>query len=242
MPDEKDKPPYLAYPTYKGFITGLGDSPTMPAVIDKTVMSKLPFGVQSQMIPALRFFGQIEGKSNKPTAALEAAVQAVRNADAWREHIKTDLYPKYGALTSAIDITNTTNDELTKAIEAVYDMGGSTRDKAFRFFVAMAIDSQTALSPFIKPPKASGRAPGERRRMKVSSNAAVERPIETAEPPAREHQAPDGMIEYLVHFKAKPSARIIIPKNLTVNEMKLVESQIQTIRLYAEMEGGDELK
>jgi hypothetical protein len=232
-----NSPPYLSFATFTSFLKHLKGAPPIPNVIDQSVMSKMARSVQSQMLPALRFFNLTEGK-NASTSELELAVNAVDTAD-WKRFVKANLYPCYAAITGSIDLEKTTQTALLTAFGEHYGFTGETKEKAVRFFVSLLEDAEIQVSQFIKTRNAPASGPRASRKRKANGDRTGD--SITAEG-ATDHHAAPGMISYPIHVPGKPTGRLVIPDNLTSDEVRLVELQIGMLKAYADLREGKTMK
>lgn len=155
MENESDKvtvPPYISYKTFTNFTDGL--KPTMPKRLDKSLMSGMSGGAQSQLWAAIKATNLIL-PDGKPTDKLVKFVNA-QGADrkvALRE-ILHDTYPYF--FDGTLDLATAT----VKQVEEEFQKRGATGEtvrKCFVFFVLAAKDAEIKLSPFITSSKT--RAP-----------------------------------------------------------------------------------
>jgi hypothetical protein len=154
---------YVSWKTFLNSIETLSRA-EIPNVIDKTVFTGMAYSVQSQLFAGMRFLGLIDEK-NKPTKDLEDL--AVPDENARKKKLKEILHSKYADL-FALNLRKTTPDELMKKISESYGVGGGTRERAVRFFVAAAVYVGTELSSLLDTAKKSngggaGRVRSKRR-------------------------------------------------------------------------------
>jgi len=128
-------PPYLPFATLQSAINNLRTH-GLPDPIDKTTWDSRSGGEQIQIFAALRFFGLI-GEGNHPTPALRTLVDAKPNTAEEKATLRDLLQAAYAALLQKIDLGTATPGQLDEAI-GDYQLKGSARDRAVRFFLKAA--------------------------------------------------------------------------------------------------------
>src|SRR3989442_1209300 len=127
--EEKATAAYVAWGTVRNSLDGF--SQAVPNRIDRTVFPGLSGGTQSQLLAALKFLGLITSEG-KPTPALHGV--AVPDEAARKKKLEAIIRDKYADLFS-LDLMKTTPALLEEKMRESYNVSGSTRDKAVRFFL-----------------------------------------------------------------------------------------------------------
>lgn len=155
MSAESDQktPPYASYRSFVNYLDHLRENQPLPSRIDKGVMSHLNYGTQQALIQALRVLGLV-GKDDAPTPRLEKLVAA---AEKERGPILAEmLQASYPYLWDGkIDLSRASPAEFDERLKEATGVGGSTVDKAAAFFIAVAKDAGTKLSPHLLKRKAT---------------------------------------------------------------------------------------
>src|ERR1051326_5692776 len=171
MNDEiKNKPPYLAYTTFKNFIASLNKNGIIPSRIDKTLMPGQSGATQSYLMGALRFFGLID-MLGAPEADLQTLAKGDENE---RKKVWKEIYERaYSPIIGDLDLARATLGMLNeKFAEQGYQ--GDTLRKSLSFFAAAAEDAGVVLAPQLKP-KSRGGSSGPRRPRKKGNGKSGER-------------------------------------------------------------------
>jgi hypothetical protein len=108
----------------------------LPDPIDKTTWDSRSGGEQIQIVAAFRFFG-LMGDGNHPTQTLRDLVDAQPNTVEEKEIFHGIIQSSYSALFQRIDLASATPGQLDEAIGS-YQLKGSARDRAVRFFLKAA--------------------------------------------------------------------------------------------------------
>jgi Family of unknown function (DUF5343) len=134
-PAAENTPPYLPFATLQSAISNLRTH-GLPDPIDKTTWDSRSGGEQIQIVAALRFFGLL-GDGNHPTQTLRALVDAQPNTAEEKTIIRGLVQASYSALFRKIDLSLATPGQVDEAI-GDYQLKGSARDRAVRFFLKAA--------------------------------------------------------------------------------------------------------
>ena len=165
------KAPYGPFQTFRNFLEQLSSASVVPRRIDKSVTSNMSGGGRSQLLVALRFFELVAGADDAVTDRLRELVQQSEEGRVlWAD---SELRARYaGAL--ELSASGGTNAQLREWFEETYGHGGTTAEKAIRFFMQMANYANLELSPLFSLPRAGPARP---------RNRATQRPEEEPAPP-----------------------------------------------------------
>jgi hypothetical protein len=172
---------YVGWTTFKNALDQLSQG--LPHFINKDVFEKQSWGVQAQLMSALKFLGLI-GVGGVPTPSLIAL--AVPDEEERKKELEKIIRERYADL-FALDLSRVTPSQLLQQINAVYGNGGDTRDKAMRFFLGALGYLGIPVSRFVKVPKTgggNGGTPRKRRKGNKAKQEKVDEPLTTT-PPAR---------------------------------------------------------
>jgi hypothetical protein len=139
----------------EGFVQGVHTR------IDRTAFPGLSGGTQSQLLTGLKFLGLITD-DGKPTQALHAL--AVPDEAARKKRLEEILRVKYADL-FALDLLKTTPALLEEKMGESYNVTGSTRDRALRFFLSAIDYLDIPVSPLLKKVAGNGSSVARRRRV-----------------------------------------------------------------------------
>lgn len=168
MNEEPDnKPPYVAYTTFKNFLTSLRKNGVVPSRIDKSLMPGHSGSTQSYLINALRFFGLID-KGGTPTGDLQLilAAEPDEKKKIWHRLFNAAYAPILGDL----DLSRATLGMLNEKFSQ-QGLTGDTIRKCESLMAAIAEDAGIPLAPQLKP---NTRPSGSRRPRKQKQNGKAE--------------------------------------------------------------------
>lgn len=137
-------PPYVAYKTFKNFVRGLTQG--VPSRIDKSVMSSLAGGTQSQILHALKYLNLITatGTPNEALYKLAGTDEAI-----FKKTLYDTLIAQYPFLSmNTINLATATMHQLEETFGRFAT--GDTVRKCLTFFIPAAKDAGITLSPYIK--------------------------------------------------------------------------------------------
>jgi len=140
------KPPYVSYATFKNTLEGWRQS-VLPSRVDRSTISWLAGGVQTQLISALKFLGLVN-EQGVPTADFKALVEG---DDASRkETLKKVIETNYDfVLTGGLDLQRATEAQLGEKFKEK-DVAGDTVRKCQSFFIMLCEDAGIAFGPHIR--------------------------------------------------------------------------------------------
>lgn len=137
-------PPYVPFRTLQNAIEKMEKEGDVPAQIDKSYLTNVPWGTQNELMQALRSLGLIDS-NDKPTDKLK---QLVHEPDRRKENFAAILQERYGKQLALSK--NATQQQLVDSFE----VSGSTLTKAVRFFLHAAKYAEIEVSPHFNTPKA----------------------------------------------------------------------------------------
>jgi hypothetical protein len=148
---------YGAWGTMRNAIEGLAQG--VHERIDRTAFPGMAGGAQTALLGGLRFLGLIavDGTPTPTLHALAVPDEAIR-----KKQLQAIIRERYADL-FALNLTKTTPALLEERMGGAYNVTGSTRDKAVRFFLSALEYLEIPVSPLFKP-KGNGHAAPRRRR------------------------------------------------------------------------------
>ncbi|MXY24905.1 MAG: hypothetical protein F4Y45_10335 [Acidobacteria bacterium] len=123
---------YVPWRTFENAIKQLADE--MPSRVDRTVFPSMSGGLQNQLLAGFRFLRLIDDH-DEPTEQLKKL--AVSDESKRRQVLKDILEERYSEL-FALDLKRATPAQLGEEMAKSYDVTGSTKERAERFFLAAA--------------------------------------------------------------------------------------------------------
>lgn len=167
----EDKNIAAVYASWTTFLNSLDQLKNgVPGQIDRTVFPGMAGGIQSQLFSGFKFLG-LTGEFGKPTEMMRRlAVADEETRKALMAEILRDRYAKVFAL----DLKQATLAQVLQVLGESYGVGGDTRDRALRFFLAAAEFAGIELSSFIKGAKRTtgprkGKANGQGKQPRTGS-------------------------------------------------------------------------
>lgn len=141
-------PPIIPLSTLQNFLDPFEED-TIPTQIDKSIMTKLPWGSQTSLISALKYLDFISD-DNVPGPLLTEYVTTDKDSRGplWNRILKS----KYAFLLDAVDIGRTTTEIVVAKFKAQGLNGDSIR-KAMTFFLHAAKIAGIQVSPHVKAPR-----------------------------------------------------------------------------------------
>jgi hypothetical protein len=153
---------YVAWGTMKNAIEGLAQG--VHHRIDRTAFPGLSGGAQTALLAGLKFLGLITA-DGAPTPALHAL--AVPDEAARKKQLEAILRERYADL-FALNLTKITPAMLEEKMGESYNVSGSTRDRAVRFFLSAMQYLEVPVSPLLKRATGNGSSPTPRKRRSIS--------------------------------------------------------------------------
>jgi Family of unknown function (DUF5343) len=146
-------PPYASFKTFLGLLERMEDG-RVPNKVDRSFLSNMSGAYQSQLLHVLRFFSLID-EEGSPTEELRDLVDRKEERSRLLEAKLRLLYAKPVELGEV----NGTQAELERAFRENSGIGGSTLQKAIRFYLDAAEFASIPLSPHFRktmPQRAAG--------------------------------------------------------------------------------------
>ena len=144
------KPPYAPWGTYLNFIKELSED-SLPARVDKSLMTTMSGGVQSIMVLALRSTKMIDEHGVPTDHFRKFAASGEDGQKAVIQHVLQDAYPFF--FSGELDLETATPGQFDTALRDRGGVQGSTLDKAANFFLSAAEFSNLPLGARIKARK-----------------------------------------------------------------------------------------
>lgn len=149
-------PPYISFRTLLNAIQRMQDE-GMPARLDRSYLSNLPWSSQNQFLAAVRSLGLIDD-AGKPSQTL---IELVEQPERRQEIFERILRERYAGPVS-LD-ANATQDQLEEQFRS-FGLTGSTARKAIAFYLHAARFAEVPLSPHFRSPRTTDRPASSRRR------------------------------------------------------------------------------
>jgi hypothetical protein len=162
-------PPYVSYRTFRAFLFGLGQG--VPHRIDKSIMTSLSGGVQSQLIQALKFF-ELIGPDGAPNQSLHVLVGALHAEEQYPAVLKNLLLRFYPFLFAPSDqnLEKMTAGQLQERFARV--ASGDTVQKCIAFFIPAAKEAGVRLGHYVVArKKRTGGRPSKRQQRNGGTDA-----------------------------------------------------------------------
>ena len=224
---ERTLPPYVAYATFKNFVDSLKTS-GLPSRIDKSVMTNLAGGTQSQLIVALRWMGLIGGKNDNPLADFPPLVDAAMT-DKWSESLAQLIKTAYADILAEVDLTTATPSQVFEAIKKT-GVDGATATKAVRFFLHAIKDAKIEHSPRLLQRKPRGP-----RRNGTTRQRPERTTVDTLRTPAvsQTGESNEPMIEFPIYFRGKTTGLLIVPESISPEDCVMLGLAVKMVEAYA---------
>jgi hypothetical protein len=156
-------PPYVPFSTFRGLLQRMKEEGRPPDVIDRSYLSGMSGGYQSQVMAALKAYWFVED-DGRPTKDLE---QLLKNPeDEWPSVLHSHTAWLYARAYELAD-RHGTQGQLEKLFREDYDFSGSTLRKAIKFFLDVSKFADLPLSPHWKTPSRASIPPVTKRPRKA---------------------------------------------------------------------------
>lgn len=237
MNDKMLKPPYTSYRSFQNLISELREyvrtHQMVPAVIDRSLLSKRSGSEQSALIAALKWFELITDNGT-PTQLLHDYVETDESKSA--PILKAMVEKSYSLITDGkFDLRRATTNQMAEQFRQ-YDISGSTLYKCIGFFLAAAKEAGIPVSPLVKAPVASSSSGAKRKPKPVAAPTPIS-PVVALDPhPA--HKTPraprEDMVAIPIPIYGGSDGVIYLPGNMTekqwTNVIKMTEFILQNYR------------
>jgi Family of unknown function (DUF5343) len=157
-------PPYMAFGTFRNFLTGLNPE-RIPARIDRSLMIGMAGGTQTYLLQTLRLFQLIDGEGR----ASRQLVSLARDEDSFQREMG-DIVHRFYADQLDLSAQQGTAAQLAESFSPS-GYQGSTLRKAITFFLHACAAADIELSPHFRSPQ-PGRATNGSPRRKARLKAA----------------------------------------------------------------------
>jgi hypothetical protein len=226
-------PAYVAYPTFENFLGRLKEH-AVPSHIDKSMMPSLSGAVQSHLLSALRFLGLVEGKNDQVTPELQELVEQY-GTESFKPALKEVLAAAYGDIIGDLNIAQATVKQLDDAF-AKQNLDGTMRERAIRFYLRGLTSAGVAVSPYLGNRKRKSPSAGRTKKSKsLTGNDSAPKAEHVQK--RSTHDFPTGTQRYPLYFRDKPEGALVVPKDLSLSDCKVIELQLAVLKAYAESEG-----
>jgi hypothetical protein len=226
-----DKPPYLAFSRFEGFLSSLKGK-ALPPRFDRTLVQRMSGAEQSQLGLALRFFKLIEGEDRRFTDRMRRLIEA-HGTEAWAGAIRELVTDAYRGIVGDLDSAATMG-QLTDAFRERGDLGGSALAKAIRFYLTGARAAGIELSPhYTAPAVPSGTGNGDQQR---PSRQRRKRSRETGGDMPQTPEAPQGSRQ-LKYSLPSGDVQVWLPARVTQKEL---DALAKYLREYVTLMGDDQ--
>ena len=142
----KRLPPYISYRTFENFISRLQQQ--VPARIDRSYWGETLSGsTGTQLMAAMRFLNLVDA-NGKPTNELKLVASA--RGEQKSAALKEITWEAYSfVLQSSLDLQNATYSQLEEVFHDNFQLTPDVGRKCIKFFISLAANAGTALSPFV---------------------------------------------------------------------------------------------
>jgi uncharacterized protein DUF5343 len=161
-------PPYVPFSTFLKILRRMKAEGRAPDMIDRSYLSGMSGGYQSQVLAALKAYDFIED-DGRPTKDLE---RLLRNPDEeWPSVLRSQTAWLYSEPLELAE-RHATQGQLEKVFREQFDFTGSTLRKAIKFFLDASNYVQLELSPLWKTPSRASIPPTTQRSRKAKAPSA----------------------------------------------------------------------
>lgn len=205
-------PPYLAFATFQSAIDNLRTH-GLPDPIDKTTWDSRSGSDQIQIFAALRFLGLL-GDGSRPTPELRSLVDAKPNTSEEKTILRGLIKAYYTTLFEQLNLSTATPGQLDEAI-GNYQLKGTTKDRAVRFFLKAANYTGIPLSSRLtKTMRSSGSESSGGGADEQNGETAPTQPTQSTRRRRKRSGSTNG--------STGSSSQSLIPETLAGNAMKTV--------------------
>ena len=221
MADKTVRPPYTSYRSFETLISELREHAVMPAVIDRSFLSKRSGSEQSALIATLKFFDLVDDQQ-VPTHLLHEYVKA--DEEEGKAILKAMMERSYTfIMDGSFNLKNATSSQMAAKFREC-EVSGSTLAKAIAFFLSAAKTAGIVVSLHVKAPSSSSN--GSTKKRQVKAPPAPEAPIA----PVADHNKPaTGMIHIPIPIWGMPDGSIHLPEGLNERQWSKVIELTQFI-------------
>lgn len=142
----------------------------LPAVIDRSLLSRRSGSEQSALILALKWLGFID-ESSVPTRLLREYIAA--DEDSAKQLLRQRIENSYAFVSDGtIDLSSATAQQMTDRFRK-YEISGSTLSKSVAFFLSAAKETGIKISPHVKAPPSRTNGGGKRKPKSSPSGTSI---------------------------------------------------------------------
>lgn len=186
-------PPYVAYSTFLTLLKELKDN-GLPPQLDKSVLKRFAFGIQSQLKMALRSLSMLDG--DKPTPRLKAFVDAYETDQfpSLLLEVLKEVYPYVFAL----DLQTATPTMFADAFKASGAKGEDALRKCRSFFTHAAKAAGVSFGPRLENGSVPRSSNGPRRKPKAKTKVDANPADNSQNETLNTNQQGDGILGQLL--------------------------------------------
>lgn len=223
-------PPYISFKTLLGVFDRMAKE-GIPPQIDRSFLTGMSGGYQTQVLNALRFLGLIEGEEG---SVAEEMLEVV-DIDTRKKSLGTILWNRYPE-PARLGEENATQGQLAAWFRDQFSLAAETQDKAVAFYLQAANYAEIPVSPFFKKPRVTS---GTRKRSVRRKPPAgkTEKPQDVETPGAEEAT---GKSMFKVALKAGGTVTLMgnfDPFKLTPEERSFVFGLVDDMRKHQQSSG-----
>ena len=229
-------PPYVAFKTLLALWDRMATEGA-PGRIDRSFLTGMSGGYQTQVLNAMRWLGLIEGQDG----SLQPEMYDLIDPDQRKNALKTLLKGRYPEAMKLGD-ERATHGQLVETFRDKYGLAAETQDKAIAFFLAAARYAEVELSPFFKKPRISS---GTKRKPARKKTSRAKQEAEAPETPGAEQRPePKGKSMFSVQLRGGGTVTLMgdfDPFDLLPEERTFVFGLVDEMRAHNEgVDGPDE--
>lgn len=223
-------PPYIAFKTLLGVFDKM-EKEGIPPQIDRSFLTGMSGGYQTQVLNALRYLGLIKGEEGTVAEELLEVV----SSETRKKSLATILWNRYPE-PARMGEENATQGQLATWFREQFNLAAETQDKAVAFYLQAANYAEIPVSPFFKKPRVSS---GTRKRTR--RKAPVDK---TKQPPAENPETPkvQGKSMFKVALEGGGTVTLLgdfDPFALAPEERTFVFGLVDDMRKHQESSGLD---
>lgn len=160
--------PYVSWRTVKTLLSDMHDH-GVPTRIDRSVVERFSGGVRSQLMPALRFLGLIQG-DNLPTERFRLLAKSYGTAE-WQAALSELVQSEYSSLFS-LDLESATPSHFNETFRKAFPGSDGVLVKCQTFFIQAAQDAGIKIGSRLLAGKKRGPVAGAGRKKAAKKEAA----------------------------------------------------------------------
>jgi hypothetical protein len=234
--DSKMVPAYVPFDTFEGFMDTLKQM-TVPDFIHKELMPRMSGALQGHLIVSLKFLNLI-GPKNETKEDLPRLVQSRGTGD-WKKVLASVVEPAYAPVIGDLNLKSGLARHLRERFKESSGLDGTTLDKAIRFYLKALKSAGIEFSPYFQTRKTTTkRGTGNGRTRPDTQQPEKDfRPEDVRHPQRQTPQGlsepPPGCLIFPMYLPGKTTGSIVVPDNLTEDDMPMVDAAIAMVKAYA---------